>query len=263
MRAHGRRVVRGLTIGTLATLAAVAAVIADNSGVTHRMSNAIRPMLDRAARLAGFGIDTVVLTGHRLTADSDIYDALDLTNATSLVSLDTESVRRRLERLPWVASAEITRVFPDRLDVRITERNAFAVWKRGDQEFLIDPSGRVLSPVAAGASYDLPRFAGEGAASEAFALRRLLARYPELQRRVELAERIEGRRWSLQLRTGITVQLPADGESTALDAMATDGALARLTAAGNRIIDLRTPGRIAVRQAIEAAAAAQASKSGS
>jgi cell division protein FtsQ len=205
--------------------------------------------LDGIARAAGFGIDTVVLSGHRYTADSDLYDALSLSESRSLVTFDPARVRLRLEKLPWVASAEITRVYPDRLDIRVAERRPFAVWRRSDGEVLIDAGGRVLSPINRSTGLGLPHVTGEGAASEARALFDLLARYPSIGPRVLESRRVGARRWSLVLAGGVTVHLPASGEEAALELLSTDPDLARLLGAGNCLIDLRVAGRIGIRQA--------------
>lgn len=205
--------------------------------------------LDGIARLTGFGIDMVALTGHRFTADSDVFDALDLPNARSLVSFDTEGVRRRLERLPWVMAADLTRVFPDRLDVRITERKAFAVWMRDGRPHLIDNSGRVLSVISRGDGLDLPRLSGEGAPAEAERLLTLLTAYRDVFDRLEEAERVGDRRWTLHLTGGVTVHLPPEREASVLASISSGGRLAALFTIRNQIIDLRSPGRIAVRAA--------------
>ncbi len=210
-------------------------------------SPAVRAQLDGVARLAGFGIDMVVLTGHRFTADSDIFDALDLPNARSLMSFDTEGVRRRLERLPWILSAELTRVFPDRLDVRVSERKAFAVWMRDGHAQLIDKTGRVLSAVNRADGLDLPKVSGEGAPQEAQPLLTLLARCPDIWARLEVAERVAGRRWTLHLSRGIAVHLPADREAAVLETLTAGGGLANILDTGNRIVDLRASGRVAIR----------------
>ena len=210
-------------------------------------SSGLRAQLDGIARLTGFGIDMVVLTGHRFTTDSDIFDALDLPNARSLVSFDTEGVRQRLERLPWVESADLTRVFPDRLDVKVSERKAFAVWIREDHAFLIDASGRVLSAIGHGKGLDLPRLSGEGAAPEAERFLTILARTPDLYARLEEAERVGDRRWTLHLTGGVTVHLPPDREAAVLETLAKGGRLASLLDIENRIVDLRASGRVAVR----------------
>ncbi len=208
----------------------------------------LRNQLDGLAGLAGFGIDTVVLTGHRFTSDSDLFDALDLPNARSLMSFDTGGVRRRLERLPWVLSADLTRVYPDRLDVRVTERKAFAVWTHDGHTQLIDTSGRVLSAIHRDDGLGLPRVSGEGAAEEAQPFIELLARYPGVSSRLEEAERVGGRRWTLHLSGGLIIHLPSDREAAVLEMLASGGSLARLLEMQNSIIDLRAPGRIAIRQ---------------
>ncbi len=206
-----------------------------------------KPGLDGWARTAGFGIDTVVLSGYKFTADGDIFDALDLPNARSLASFDTDGVRRRLERLPWIETADITRVYPDRLDVKVSERKAVAVWRRGSETLLIDKSGRVLTAVNRNSELGLPAVSGEGAATAANELFSELARYPDLKSKLDYAERISERRWTLHLANAITVHLPAGGEAAGLDALAEGGRLAKLLETANTIIDLRAPGRTAVR----------------
>jgi cell division protein FtsQ len=60
------------------------------------------------------------------------------------------------------------------------------------------------------------RVSGEGAAQEAAALSALLGDFPQIARRVESAERVGTRRWTLHLAGGTSVELPATGEADAL-----------------------------------------------
>jgi cell division protein FtsQ len=172
--------------------------------------------LERLIELAGLGLTQVSVTGHRYTLDSDIFDAIGLENARTMLGFDTRAAQQRIERLPWVERASIERVLPDRLEVRISERSPFAVWRRGDRYALIDRSGRVLAAVPRDAMPSLPRVAGEGAAGEAAALYDLLAEHPAFMARVAVAERVGRRRWTLRLDDGGGVQLPAQGERQAL-----------------------------------------------
>ena len=262
-RSRRGRWLRRVLAAVFAALTGVFAlnVMTDGGRRSHPVASLV-PDPDAIARVAGLGIDQVSLTGHRFTADGELFDALDLANVRSMASLDAGAVRRRLERLPWIKTAELRRVFPDRLDVRITERKPSALWARGGRNYLIDDTGRVLSPVGASAGLDLPRVSGEGAASEAAALLALLERYPDLARRLEEAERVAERRWTLKLKGGVILHLPADREASALAAMASGGELAALLSVANRIIDLRAPGRVSVRTAPEAPSSAATVKSG-
>lgn len=219
------------------------------------------PKLERLARLMGFGIDQVALVGHRYAYDRDVFDALDLANVRTFAALDTAAVKARIERLSWIDTAELTRVFPGRLDIRVTERKPYAVWSRADRVYLIDRTGRVLAAVNGTALPDLPRVSGEGAASEAAGFLATLSRYPEIAARFVEAERVSDRRWRLKLANKATIELPADDEVAALEELTRDGALMQRVAAGSATLDFRGPGRAAVRSEPEAAVAVSASAS--
>jgi cell division protein FtsQ len=216
------------------------------------------PEFERLARLMGFGIDQVTLKGHRFSYDRDVFDALDLANVRTFAALDTEAVKSRIERLPWIDTAELTRVFPGRLDIRVTERKPYALWSRADRLYLIDKTGRVLAGVNGETLPDLPRFAGEGAAAEAADLMQTLARYPDVEGRLGEAERISGRRWRLKLDRATTIELPADDEVAALEQLSRDAELGKRVAAGNATLDFRGPGRVAIRPEPDASAPAAA-----
>lgn len=202
---------------------------------------------DQIACLLGFGIEQVSLTGHRFTTDADLFDALDLGRARSLASFDPQGVRKRFERLPWVQSAEITRIWPDQLAIRVTERKPFAIWERGDTAELVDVTGRQLGPVKSDAALDLPRIAGDGANETAAQLLTALARYPAIKSKVVRARRLGDRRWTLDLARGGQLHLPSDGEVSALARLAAEPRLAALVDEPGQIVDLRSQSKIAVR----------------
>jgi cell division protein FtsQ len=203
-------------------------------------------VLDRAVVALGYGIAQVEITGHQFTTDSAIHDTLDLANTGSLLRFDSAAARGRIERLAWIDTARVTRVFPDRLQIAVTERKPFARWRRGTQEYLVDRTGRMLTAIRAGAAAHLPLVAGEGAAEVAEPLFTLLERYPEILARLDTAERIDGRRWTLRLETGPDLHLPADGEAQALARIAGAGVLLSASAITAASIDARAAGRMIV-----------------
>jgi cell division protein FtsQ len=230
-----------------ATVGAVSFVFLSDAGRATRTAVPLSEHLDRLVLAAGFGIEQVSLTGHRFTTDSAIFDTLDLGNVRSMLRFDAIAVRERMERLPWIAGATITRVFPDRLEVRIRERTPFALWQRGEREYLIDATGRVLSAVTAGSVTHLPRVIGEGAAVEARALLAELARHPQVSGRLEAVERVGERRWTLRLTGGQAVHLPAEGWEEALARLADPALADRALAPGVATVDLRGRGATAIR----------------
>jgi cell division protein FtsQ len=203
------------------------------------------------AQLAGLGLDQVTLIGHRFTADTDIFEAIALKRARTMLSFDPAAAQARLAELPWIQQASLERVFPDRLEVRVTERTPVAVWSRGERSFLIDDTGRTLAQVPVDVMPALPRVTGEGADSAAAGLFALLGPFPDLKARIASAERVGGRRWTLRLNGGGAIQLPGEGEAQALAQAA--GLLA--TGFGRGEIDVRAAGRAIVREAPRASQA--------
>ena len=132
------------------------------------------------------------------------------------MTFDGAAARARIEALPWIETASISRVYPGSLDIRVTERKAAALWMKGERANLIDAGGRVLSGVKPGTPVNLPRVAGKGRPQQAKALLDLVMRYPSIWERFELAERVGERRWTLHLKDRVTIHLAADREAVAL-----------------------------------------------
>jgi cell division protein FtsQ len=172
--------------------------------------------VERAVELAGFGLSQVSVSGHRFTADTDIYAALDLDSTRTLLTFDASAARARIEQLPWISRASIERVVPDRIEIRVTERVPFAVWRSGERNWLIDRAGRKLQPVPTNLMPQLLRVSGAGAPEEAAALMTVLVDFPHIAGKLDMAERVSARRWTLHLEGGTSVDLPPTGEAEAL-----------------------------------------------
>lgn len=225
---------------------ALAAVGLTDGGRYARPAPPLVQEVDRLAELAGFGLHQVSITGHRFTPDAAIFDAFDFANMRSLLRFDGAAVRERIERLAWVEAASVTRMLPDQVRVHIVERTPFAVWQRAGGDLLIDATGRVLG-AAGGAQPNLPRIAGEAARAEAAEMLALVSKYPELSRRIDVAERVGARRWTLRLTGGPDILLPAAGAPEALARLMAAHGQGRLLEAPYAVIDTRADDRIAVR----------------
>jgi cell division protein FtsQ len=196
--------------------------------------------VERGLEMAGLGLQQVTVAGHRFTSDTDIYAALSLDTARTLLSFDGAAAKARIEQLPWIERASIERVAPNGIDIHVTERVPFAVWQDGDRSWLIDRAGRKLQLAPANVMPQLPRISGDGAGAAAEALTALLADYPAIARKVEVAERVAQRRWTLHVAGGGSVDLPAEGEAEALTRLTQ---LYELGLGNARRIDLRVPTR--------------------
>lgn len=176
----------------------------------------LKAPIERALEWAGFGLHQVALSGTRFTSDTDVYEALDLPRARTLLGFDAGAAKARIEALPWVERVSITRVLPDGLDVVVTERRPFAVLQQSARNTIVDRNGRRLAAVAPDAMPGLARVSGEGAEAALSDLFAVLTQYPVLTERLQLAERRSDQRWTLHLSRGLVLQLPRDDMGEAL-----------------------------------------------
>lgn len=202
--------------------------------------------IDGLGRALGLGIDQVGLRGYERTPDGDIFDALQLEKSKSFLSFDADGALERIRRLPRVKTASIDRVFPGRLEVRIEERSAFAVWQVDDAFFLIDETGHVLGQTDGNKRHDLPLVVGHGAPAETALLMRLVGGSPVVADAFRLARRVSGRRWTIELTTGATLLLPAEGEASALALVSKAGALKAALLERGAVVDMRAENGIGV-----------------
>ena len=212
----------------------------------------------------GFAVDQVRVVGHRETSEIDILEKLDLTGWTSLIGFEVDGARERVAALPWVEVASVRKVYPETLEIRITEREPFAIWQHDGQLSIIGRKGNVIVPYTGGRHAGLPLVVGSGAGERAAGFIDGMAKFPELASRVKGYVLVGGRRWDLRLGNGMTVKLP---EANVQGAVAELLRVERETGIFNRQvseIDLRFADRVVLQLTPEAAEARQAalSKSG-
>ena len=76
-------------------------------------------------------------------------------NGVQLFRLDLDTLRSRVKAIPWVESAAAVRAFPDRLQIRLVERQPVGFVNLGGQIKLIDREGVILEPPKKG-RFDFP-----------------------------------------------------------------------------------------------------------
>jgi cell division protein FtsQ len=93
-----------------------------------------------------FDVDRIVVRGNRVVPADVIRRASGVTVGDTTLLVRTGKVDRRVERLPYVASARVKRVFPGTVIITVRER-ADAAWTvRPDGTIaVLDASGRVLA----------------------------------------------------------------------------------------------------------------------
>lgn len=119
-----------------------------------------------AQRLPVFPLRQLVVIGEvKQVTPMQVEYAVRNSVTGNFFTINLDSVRSSFEKLPWVRHAEVRRVWPDGLEVRIEEQVAAARWRQADGEYrLVNTAGEVF---IAASETDLPIFTGpEGSAAQ-------------------------------------------------------------------------------------------------
>jgi cell division protein FtsQ len=210
---------------------------------------------DEAANAAGFRIAAVSLTGPKEVSREEVLTTAGVTGRASLLFLDADAARGRLMANPWIADAAVLKLYPDRLQITITERQAFALWQEDGRISVIAADGTVLEPFVEDRYRALPLVVGRGAERQAKDFLAVVARYPDIGAVLRASVLIAQRRWNLRLSNGIDVRLPEGDVTQALGRLVTLDREKKLLSRDIVGVDLRLPDRVSVRLSDAAAQA--------
>lgn len=217
----------------------------------------LRDFRDAVANNVGFRITSIALAGQeRLTRD-EILTAAGITGRSSLLFLDAAEARTQLKANPWIAEATVLKLYPGRLHIAVTERDAFALWQRDGKVEVIAHDGAVVEPYADPRFAKLPLVVGVGAETRAKDFLALLDSYPAIRSQLHAAVLVAERRWNVVLKNGIDIKLPETGAEQALDTLVKLDRDNKILSRDIVAIDLRLSDRVTVRLSDEAATARQ------
>lgn len=204
-------------------------------------------VIDAFAEPLGLSIAQVEVTGDAETSEIDVLQALWMTGSQTLPSLDVAAARAAIEAMPWIGSAAITKIYPDRVKIEIAEKKPFALAQHGQDLAIVDWTGHEIVPFAATRFTDLPFVVGAGAASSAADFVDKMELLPELKRRVKAYVRVGDRRWDIRLDNGVTIRLPEkEPIEAAAEVMRLDREY-RLLSRDIEAVDMRLEDRVVVR----------------
>ena len=110
--------------------------------------------------------DQIELRGSRIVSREAVLQQFIHDRNRSALRVPLDARRSQLEQIPWVESASVQRILPNRLRVELTERTPVAFARNGAELALIDAHGVILDrprgedlhfPIVSGVSEDLPR----------------------------------------------------------------------------------------------------------
>jgi len=131
----------------------------------------------------GFIVSRVDVMGEGRLNEQDVLKALNVRPGDYFFGIDLERAQKRTESLPWVDSAVVRRLWPNRIVVQLVENQPYAVWQNNGELHLIKTTGEVIAPVSAKASLpkNLLHVVGDGAGENAEELDRYIREWPGLR----------------------------------------------------------------------------------
>ena len=248
------RAAQGLGLKPLTALVISAAVLAGVVGAAFssrdhldRASGALMHAAGSQLAFAGFRLASVHVRGATPEAAADILKATGLKRNEAILAIDLPALRQRLQHVGWVKDAKVVRLLPDTLVISVIERPHAAVWQYNGRLMVIDDQGQPIREADASRFSSLPLVVGEGAAASAASILPLVRARPRLMQKLEALVRVDDRRWDVRLKDGGLIQLPADGEESALIQLDQLDEKERVLDLGFERIDLRDPELVAVR----------------
>jgi len=178
-----------------------------------------------------FRVEQICVQGGRHLSVEQVVALSDIKPGLNTFSLDLDLIGRKVAENPWVREAQIQRVFPRQIDVRIEERQPVAIINLGYLYYL-DDRGEVFKVLESEDSLDYPVVTGfdyqkieERDRQSAGDLKRIVALLQDLRQRVRFSlaqvseiHRERGGGFSLfTLNGGVRVRLGRDEFAKKLD----------------------------------------------
>ncbi|MGI8680195.1 MAG: cell division protein FtsQ/DivIB [Jatrophihabitans sp.] len=162
---------------------------------------------------AAFGVRNLDVQGNRTLSRAEIVHAAAVGHGTPLVRLDTAAITERIERLPDIASAQVSTSFPSTVVITVTERTPVAYLVGSGGPRLVDGTGRQYA--AAGSTpAGLPRLVvptGAAARNTLHAVADVAGALPaDLRRHVKSIEALDPNSVTVVLTSNVIVRWGGD-----------------------------------------------------
>lgn len=264
LRTARYRTVNALRLGFLAVagLTGLAVIGLAMTGGLGPAGDGLRTAFAGHLTRSGYVVRAVDVVGARDVTPAEIAQAIGARPGRGLIDIDPGEARAAIEAMSRVESAQVIRLWPDRISVIITERAPYALWQNDGVHYVIDRRGIVLAGENPSDHAALPRLVGAGANEAAEEIITVLARQPELASLVTHAVRVGERRWNLRLQSGSDILLPETGVASAVALIAALHADQRVLELDAQSFDLRGEGEMAIRAWPERAGGASARERG-
>ena len=124
MRAKGRRRLRVLLLGVTIISLAVGGYLLSKSSL--------------------FDVDEIVVEGVAGELAAEVLQESRVQKGKPLLEVDSSAISNRIEEIPWVKEARISRSWGGTITIRVSTRDPVAAFKNSEGWLIVDIEGRVL-----------------------------------------------------------------------------------------------------------------------
>ena len=152
-------------------------------------------------------VASVVINGEFERVSADQLEAvLRKAMGRGFLAADLDAIQKQVATLPWVATARVSRHWPDSLDVTVTEEEPAARWGK---DGLLNSQGRLFVRHASHIPAELPRLSGPEGSEAEVAARYVNVQEKMVERGLAVAALGLDQRgaWTLTLSNGMGVRL--------------------------------------------------------
>ena len=91
-----------------------------------------------------FDVDEIVIEGVSTELEGEVREAADINKGKPLLEVDSSSSSKRIEAIPWVREARISRSWGGTITIRVSTREPVAAFLSEEGWVVVDIEGRVL-----------------------------------------------------------------------------------------------------------------------
>lgn len=106
-----------------------------------------------------FQVQIVSVENNRRVSSEDILALSNIVTGSGIFDLDLERIGHKIEEDPWIARADVRRLFPSEVVIRVEEREPIAILNL-DYLYYVDASGEIFKLLEGADSLNLPVITG-------------------------------------------------------------------------------------------------------
>lgn len=214
-----------------------------------RWQQALDSQLQRLVVASGLTVRHVRIDGQQNISPQQILQQAHIDPKQLIVSLSLSDIRTQLLEHPQIASANVTRHLPNRIEIEVTERAPAALWQNEGKKWLLDKEGVRLkvSHSQLAALAPLMVVTGYQADKALPSLWPILQASPDVASKIKAVHWVGNRRWTVWTQSGAKIMLPMSNPQQAFAKIAQWHAETGLLDRAVSQIDLRVEGMAYVR----------------